>query len=90
MQTSALLLWSVVLNILSYLAFLFNKKLSKAKAFSGILTKASHDQIKRFTTNLEIREVSELSGNLNMDSFLVKNQGIIREFWLNIREIKKN
>ena len=47
MQTSALLLWSVVLNILSYLAFLFNKKLSKAKAFSGILTKASHDQIKQ-------------------------------------------
>ena len=43
-----------------------------------------------FTANLEIREISELSGNLKMGSFLLKNQGTIREFWLNIRKIRKN
>ena len=43
-----------------------------------------------FTANLEIREISELSANLKMGSFLLKNQRIIREFWLNIRKIRKN
>ena len=45
-------------------------------------------QLLGFKANLEIRETSELS--LKMDSFLLRNQGITREFWLNISEIREN
>ena len=47
-------------------------------------------QLLGFKANLEIRETSELSGALKMDSFLLRNQGITREFWLNISEIREN
>ena len=42
-----------------------------------------------FTAKLEMRKISELSGNLKMDSFFLKNQEIIREFWLDIGEIRE-
>ena len=47
-------------------------------------------QLLGFKANLKIKETSELSGNLKMDSFFLRNQGITREFWLNISEIREN
>ena len=43
------------------------------------LQRSGHN-LSGFTANLEIREISELSGNLKMDSFLLKNKGINRKF----------
>ena len=51
-----------------------------------LLTLSMWCQLTGFTANLEMKE---LSGNLKVHPFLLKNQVIIREFWLNVREIKE-
>ena len=40
----------------------------------------SRHNLSGFTANLEIREISELSGNLKMDSFLLKNRELSGNF----------
>ena len=53
------------------------------------LSNKTRGRLSGFTANFKIREIRELSGTFKMDLFYWKNQGIIKEFWFNVREIRE-